>query len=233
MQKKALFSLIFLIIYCLLATNIFAMNSSSYQVGSDVLNEAGGVSSSANYKIVSNLGESLIGSSSSSNYKINAGFLTDETPVLNFSVSASTINLGTLTSSFTNADSITLTISTNAIGGYSIQAYDNTSAGIAYGLVAGTNKVADATTPGTFINIPSAGTEHFGVVVTGNHAFSGYASGTKMNSLNSTSLSDIASYTSFISDDTLTVQYRASISSSTPASSSYQSVTSYIATGNF
>lgn len=210
-----------------------SMQSDNYKIGVDVLNESGGVSSSTNYQITHNLGESPTGDSSSANYRAHQGFLTTEIPIITFSVSASTVNLGTLTTGLTNADSITLTISTNALGGYNVQAYDDTSVGIAYGLVSGTKKVADATTPNVYIAIPGAGTEHFGLVVTGTHAFSGYAAGTKMNSLDNTTLIDIGSYTSFISDDTLTVQYRASISATTPASASYQSITTYVVTGNF
>jgi len=210
-----------------------AMDSSHYSVPKDVINEASGVSSSVNYKITHNLSESPVGVSSSTNYKINAGFFIDENPILTLSISTNSVNLGTLRLDTVSTGNITLTISTNAQNGYAVQAYDNTSSGIENGFVSGLARVADATTPNIYVALPSAGTEHYGIVVTGTHAASGYASGTKINSLDDTTLVDIGSYTGFIAEDTLTVQYRASITAITPASSNYQTTSTFIATGNF
>lgn len=222
---------IFLVISC---SNAFAsMQSTNYKIGSDVFGEVGGTSSSTNYKMTANVGESVTGVSSSTNYKAHQGYLTTEIPVLNFAISNNTITFGTLTSIDVKTGETTLTISTNALGGYNVRAYDNTPAGISNGLISGTKKIADATTPNVYITLPSSGTEHFGIVATGTHAASGYASGTKINSLDDTTYTDIGSYADFISDDTLTVQYRASISSATPASNTFQSTTTYIASGNF
>jgi hypothetical protein len=233
LHKKIIFFLIFLVLYYLQTVNIFAMDSSSYQVESDVLNESGGYTASSNYRILGNLGESITGVSSSDNYKIYQGFLTTEVPILNFSISNNIINLGTLTSIDTKTATTTLTVSTNAISGYNVRAFDGTPAGITNGLMSGIKKIADATTPNVFIDLPSSGIEHFGIVATGNHASLGYASGTKINSLDNTTWADIASFTGFISEDVITVQYRASISDATPASGNFQSIATYIATGNF
>lgn len=210
-----------------------AMNSDNYKVPIDVLGQTGGESSSANYKIQHNLGETITGSSSSVSYKLNSGYIQYDKPVLIFSISDSSVNFGTLSTSSVSTGNITLTISTSSLWGYSVRAYDDTSSGIANGLVDGTKKIADATTPNVYVSIPSAGTEHYGIVVTGTHAASGYAAGTKINSLDNTTWVDIGSSSDFISGDTLTVQYRASISNLSPAGANYQAVTTFICTGNF
>lgn len=215
-------------------SQVFAvMDSAHYSVPKDVLNEAGGVSSSTHYKIIHNLSETPTGVSSSTNYKVNAGFLTDETPILTFSISSNSVNLGTLRSDIVSAGNITLLLSTNAQSGYSIQAYDDTPAGISNGFVSGAAKVADATTPNNYIDLPSAGVEHYGIVVTGTHAAAGYLTGTKINSMDNSTWVDIGSYGGFIAEDGLTVQYRASVTAITPASLNYQTISTFIATGNF
>lgn len=226
---------IFFVIFNLfiLPIHSLAMSSTNYQINIDEFNESGGSSSSTNYQIWSNLGEQVTGTTESANYKVHQGFITTETPILIFSISGNSISFGTLTSDSVKTGNITLTLSTNAASGYSVQAYDNTTAGIANGLISVTSELADATTPNSYINLPSAGTEHYGVTVTGTHATSGYSSGTKINSLDNTTWVDIGSYSGFISDDVLTVQYRASISGLSPASSNYQAISTFVATGNF
>lgn len=217
----------------LLQSNVVAMDSDTYRIRPDVLDEAGGYSSSENYKIWHNLGESPTGPSESETYRINAGFWQDETPYLSFSISSPTLAFGHLSDSSVSTQNTTLSISTNAVLGYNVQAYDDTPTGIAYGMIDGTRKIADATTPNNYIDLPPAGVEHYGVKVTGTHSASGYADGTKINSLNSESQTQIGSYNSFISGDTLLVEYRASISNLSPASSNYQTITTFICTGNF
>lgn len=210
-----------------------AMNSDSYKVPIDELGQVGGTSSSASYKIQHNLGEVVTGSMTSASYKLNSGYIQNDKPVLIFSLSGSSINFGTLSPSAVSTGSVTATISTSSLSGYSIQAYDDTSAGLANGLVVGAKKIADATTPNSYISLPSAGTEHYGIVVTGTHAASGYAAGTKTNSLDNTTWAEIGSHSDFITGDTLIVQYRASITQLSPAGADFQAITTFIVTGNF
>lgn len=210
-----------------------AMDSENYRTKPDVINEAGGYSQSANYRVWHNLGESPVGASASESYRINSGFWQDETPYISFSISSASLDFGTLSDSSVSTQSTSLSVSTNAVGGYAVEAYDNTSVGIAYGMVDGSNEIADATTPNSYIDLPSAGTEHYGVKVTGTHAASGYAAGTKINSLNNENQTEIGSYSSFISDDILSVEYRASITSLSPAASNYQTITTFICTGHY
>lgn len=210
-----------------------AMNSDNYNVPIDILGEAGGTSTSSNYKIQHNLGEVITGSMTSTSYKLNSGYIQSDKPVLIFSMSESSIDFGTLSSGSVSTGNTILTISTSSLWGYSVQAYDNTPAGIANGLVDGSKEIVDATTPNVYIALPSAGTEHYGIVVTGTHVASGYVTGTKINSLDNTTWGEIGSHNSFIADDTLTVQYRASITQLSPAGANFQAVTTFIVTGNF
>lgn len=205
----------------------------TYKIPKDVLNEAGGASNSANYKILHNLGDFATGDSTSDTYKLSAGFLQPDKPVLLFSLSASTVNLGTLATGAVNTGNITLTTSTSTLYGYSIQAYDNTAIGAANGLLDGTKKIADATTPNVFIANPVAGTEHYGIIVTGTNADAGYAAGTKANSMDDATRADIASYTDFIASDSQTVTFRASISNTSPAGYSFGATATFICTANF
>lgn len=205
----------------------------TYKIPKDVLNEAGGASNSDNYKVVHNLGESVIGSSSSLNYKLNSGFLQPDKAVLIFTISTNTANLGTLTTGSVNTANVTLTTSTSGINGYAVQAYDNTTPGIANGLLDGGKKISDATTPDTFVNNPGAGTEHYGIIVAGTHADAGYASGAKTNSLDDVTNVNIASYTDFIASDSQTVIFRASITDVSPAGANYGAIATFICTASF
>jgi hypothetical protein len=210
-----------------------AMDSSTYRVNPDVLNESGGYSSSSSYRIWHNLGESPTGISESATYRIGAGFLQPDDQVLSMVISSNGLNFGVLSSSLVSAQSFTVTISTDYSNGYTLNAYDNTPSGIANGLVNGAKKIADATTPNNYINLPIAGVEHYGVVVTGTHAAAGYTSGTKINSLDDTTWIEIGSYNNYIDNDVYNVEFRAGISNTSPAGINYQTVTAFIVTANF
>lgn len=223
----------FIIIFFLICDPVFAMDSSNYSIPKDVLNQTGGISSSDNYTIEHNLGESVIGTSSSGSYKESSGYLEPDLDVLIFTIDDNTVDLGLLSDSSVATANTILTVSTSSLKGYTVKAYDDTQVGIDYGLVDGDNNISDATTPNVFINNPAPGVEHYGLTVAGVHANTNYASGTKINSLNNTNLSDIGSYDNFIANDTLNIQYRASISNQTSAGANYRANPIYICTGNF
>lgn len=231
MLKKYLLIILALIFWQLWV--IGAAFAVTYKIPKDVLNEAGGTSNSVNYKVIHNLGESVIGSSTSANYKLNSGFLQPEKPVLIFTISTNSATLGTLSTGSVSTADVTLTTSTSAIGGYSIRAYDNTSAGIANGLLDGTKKISDATTPDSFVANPGAGTEHYGIIVTGTHADAGYAGGTKTNSMDDATNISVASYTDFISSDSQTVTFRASITATSVSAPNFTATATVICTANF
>lgn len=199
----------------------------------DVINSAGNTSSSTHYNLTDNFGESVTGPSSSASYKLNAGFIQADQSTLSFSVTPNSINLGVLSTGSISSGEAYLTTTTSYAGGYFVKAYDNTEPGIANGLIDGTNKIADATTPNNYIDNPSAGTEHYGVSITGTHAAAGYASGTKINSLDNTTWIDVSSYNGAISDDEQTATFKASIDNLTPPASHYSAITTFICTANF
>lgn len=226
---------IFAVILIITTANISsAMQSASYRIAPDVLNETGGYSSSETYALWHNLGEGVVtGETASASYRSHQGFYTTDVPILAMSISEINLDFGLFSISSVSTQNTNLTISTNALTGYSVQSYDNTSAGSANGMLSGSKKIADATTPNNFLDLPTAGTEHYGITVTGTHADSDYVGGTKINSLDNTTWADIGSHTSYVAGDVLTVQYRASISLTTPASDNYQALTTFIVTGNF
>jgi hypothetical protein len=217
----------------LLQLRVFAMESSVYRVSPDVLNESGGYSSSSSYRIWHNLGESPTGTSESATYRIGAGFLQPDDQVLSMIISSNSLDFGVLSSSLVSTQSFTVTISTDYSNGYTLNAYDNTPSGITNGLINGAKKISDATTPNNYINLPIAGVEHYGIVVTGTHAATGYASGTKINSLDDSTWIDIGSYDNYANNDVYNVEFRASISDTSHASINYQAVTNFIVTANF
>jgi hypothetical protein len=231
--RKLLFVIIFLSIFSFNIGNVLAMSAGSKAINSDILNESGGYSDSNAFRIWHNLGESSTGTSASSNYRIYSGFVTPDNYTLIFSVTPSSLDFGTLSQLSVATQSATVTTSTSSILGYSVKAYDNTPVGIEYGLIDGSKKIADATTPNVFIDLPNAGIEHYGITVTGTHADTDYASGTKINSLNDSTFTDIGSYSSFISSDILTIQYRASVSLLSASSQNYSATTTYICTTNY
>jgi len=213
---------------------VFAMESTNYRVSPDVIDEGGGIGSDGTYRIYNNIGESAVtGDVSSINYRIWQGFLQPDMSTIYMTISNPTINFGKLRFDTVSTGSTVVTIGSNSNNGYSLRAYDNTSVGIANGLIEGANKIADATTPNTFINFPLAGTEHYGITVTGTHADSGYAAGTKINSLDDSTWINVGSYTHVTKNDSYTIEYRTSISEDTNISQNYQAITTYILTVNY
>ena len=232
MKKKLLFILLFLGMGIIISP-VLAMDSTNYQISPDVLDESGGYSTSTNFKLYQNLGETTTHEAESTNYKLYQGFLQPDKAVLSFNISPDAVDFGTLTPSLVSSGNITIRVSSSSKLGFSVKAYDNTDPGIANGLIYYTQKIADATTPNNYIGLPLAGTEHYGITVTGTHAASGYAGGTKINSLDDTSWVDIGSYNNKVNNDTYTVNFRAGASEDTAAGSSYTAVTTFILTVNY
>lgn len=234
-MKRVIFVKIITLVFIgfLLTPKIFAMESTNYKVEPDVLDQTGGYSTSDSYRIWHNLGETITGQQNSSSYRIHAGYFRPDVTGLEFTISKTNINLGTLTMNNVATDSIVITVTCNTNLGYSIKAYDDTPTGIAYGLISGSNYIVDATTPNNYINLPLAGVEHYGIKVTGTHAASGYAGGTKINSLNNSSQTEIGSYGNKVKNDTYTIEYRASISEDTPTDNNFSARTTFVFTANY
>lgn len=226
---------IFLGIFLILGiySPIFAMNDGTYQISPDVLNQTGDYTSGDGYRLWHNLGESVTGTATGSGYIIHEGFLQPDVQELSISFSASSIDFGTLSLLAANEQDINITIINSIAKGYALQAYDNTPAGIAYGLIDGTNTIADATTPGVYINLPGAGIEHYGITVIGTNADPGYSSGTKINSMDNISPINIGSYNGYTSGDIFNIKFIAGIADDTEPAQNYQALTTFILTANY
>ncbi|MEX2209403.1 MAG: hypothetical protein WD603_03775 [Patescibacteria group bacterium] len=132
---------------------------------------------------------------------------------LSFALSATSANLGTLSDSSVSTDDHTLTVSTNASGGYTLTGQGST-------LTSGSDTVPFVT-DGTV----TTGVSEYGV------AFAG-ASGHPAGDQDLTTTTTVASSTGPVSNATTTATYKASIVASQPAGS-YQSSITYIATATF
>ncbi len=96
------------------------MNSASYRIDRDVINYGGGESQSGSYQAFASLGEFAAGLSHSSNYILNAGQPGQANAVITITVDSPTVSLGTLTPGTPVGDGTILTVTTDALNGYSL-----------------------------------------------------------------------------------------------------------------
>lgn len=215
------------------------MESANYIIWADVFSVGGlSDSSSANYSLQDTIGEAIIlsATSTSADYGIKAGFwemYADQ--YLTFSIPDPSINLGTLDSSVTNADSNTMVIDTNAVNGFTI-----TVAGLT--LTSGANTIdaigatAAAATPGTEqfgINLVDNDDPNIGADPLGSAPIGSAASNYDTANLFAFNSGDtVASASNDINETTFTVSYIANISAATE-SGTYTTTLTYSATANF
>jgi hypothetical protein len=208
---------IILFVFPLLA---FAESSStSYILWADGSTAGGNRATSTNYILQEAAGDRSGSTSSSTNYKSYNGFeAVYEEPILMLSLTATSIPLAPdpITPAAVSSGSMSTTVTTNADFGYVLtiteaQAFQN---GGAYVLT----DVADGTV--------SAGSEEFGVAVSGTDAAFG-----NDQAVSSTPLT-IASRTIWGTGRTLTITYKAAITTSTPAGA-YGGLYRIIATANY
>lgn len=242
MRKKFIFYFLLISagLLALSGGNIWArMESTNYVIWADVFSSGGTEdSTSANYGLSDTIGEAIIlsATSTSANYGTKAGFremYPDQ--YLTLSVGATEVNLGTLSTSEAKTGSHTMTIATNAAGGFT-----TTVSGLT--LTSGANDVnaigaaAVASTPGTEqfgINLiantsPSVGADPSGTAPIGSAA-------SQYNTANLFAFSTgntVATSTSPINSTIFTVSYLANISTDTVAGS-YSTTLTYSATANF
>lgn len=112
------------------------MRSANYRIDNDVINLGGGESQSASYRVFGSLGEFASGLSQSTNYTINAGSIQANT-VITLDVDSATVALGTLTPGTPVGDSTLLTVTTDAVNGYTL------SASYSGAMSSGPNTIAD------------------------------------------------------------------------------------------
>lgn len=200
-------------------TTLAYMSSEHYVNWMDSFNTGGTeTSTSTNYNLQDTLGEIGTGQLSSTNYAGLIGFRQVEAePKFTFSISSTSINLGTLASDSVSEANHTVTTTTNAANGYTTTIVEDGNLRIAGG--SDIDDVADGTV--------TAGSEEYGIRTSGTHGQMN-AADTAITSTTQT----IASYSSWVNSDTTTISYRASISSATTGGTYTQALT-IISTGNF
>lgn len=214
------------------------IDSTNYTIWADVFSAGGDEgSSSTNYKLSDTIGEGTIlsATTTSSGYGIKAGFrelYADH--YITFSVSASSLSLGTLLNTTVKTGSHTMTVETNAAVGFTIAVSGGT-------LTSGSNTI---TAIGATAAASSPGTEQFGINLVANTAPSVGAgpSGTSpigsvvdpygtTNTFAYVSGSTVASSTQDINETVFTVSYIANISSATEIGG-YSTTLTYSAVAN-
>jgi len=132
--------------------------SSNYQVNEVFFGSGGELNAcSTSYCSKQSIGETAVGNSSSPNYQAQAGFNTNREPYLEFTVSNTNVDLGTLTATTTKT----------ATASFSVKSY------LAHGYVV--SNASDAPTNGSYIMqalaLPTSsqvGTEQFGINLVAN-----------------------------------------------------------------
>lgn len=192
------------------------MTSTNYRLYGDSVGSVGGRGTSTNYILEGTAEEATGGEGSSTNYTLLGGFQSlSEHPTFTFSISASALALGTLTTSSVASGSYTVTTSTNAPFGFTTYVVDDGN------LRSGANDIDDVA-DGTV----TAGSEEYGIVTSGTYAQIGSDTGL------TTAQQTVASHNKWINGAATTVTHNAAISSSTPAGTYTHTVT-YVSVGNF
>jgi hypothetical protein len=140
---------------------------------------------------------------------------------LTFSLSATSVSLGTLSTGAVGTGTGNLTVATNAANGYGVNVSGST-------LTRGTDTIPFVTS-GTAV---AAGTAGYGLRVSSCAAGASCSSTQDIGSTLTAGVTDLISRTSTTTGDTSTIQYRASINSTSPAGA-YSSSISYVAVGKF
>lgn len=96
-------------------------NSPNYQVNEVFFGTGGELNAcSSNYCSKQSAGEVVTGNSSSANYQAQGGFNTDRTPYIQFDVSNTNVDLGTLTSTTTKTANATFSVKAYLSHGYTV-----------------------------------------------------------------------------------------------------------------
>lgn len=133
-------------------------SSSNYQVNEVFFGSGGELHAcSTNYCSKQSAGETAVGNTSSPNYQAQAGFNTNREPYIEFTVSNTTVNLGTLTSTTTRTATATFTVKAYLSHGYSVINASDPPKNDTYTMQALTTPTAS-----------SVGTEQFGINLVAN-----------------------------------------------------------------
>ena len=161
-KKTTKYIALVLTIGLLIPATAFAAQSSSsnFQVNEVFFGSGGELNAcSTNYCSKQAAGETVVGSAASPNFKTEAGFNTDREPYIQFIVSNTNVNLGTLTSSTTKTATSSFTVKAYLSHGYSVINASDPPTNNSYTMQA-------ITVPASSI----VGTEQFGINLVANTA---------------------------------------------------------------
>ena len=208
---------IFLLLLFLFPDLVFGMSSPSYRIDQSFVGGGGTRESSPNYQVQETVGDIGTGNSQSANYRLRAGYLpgTQDASLI-FTVSTTSLNLGTITPSSVSTAVHTMTVVTDLTRGYVITAQAD-----------GSFRSGANTIPFVADGLVTAGSTEYGA------AFTGGLGSHPAGDIGLASLTTVTSYNDNVSaGDTTTATYKTSASPVTRAGS-YASTTTYIATGTF
>lgn len=133
-------------------------SSTNYQVNEVFIGSGGELHAcSTQYCAKQSAGETAVGNTKSANYQANAGFNTDRTPYIQFIVSNTNVDLGTLSSTATKTANATFSVKAYLAHGYTVINASGPPTNEAYTMQTLTSPTAS-----------SAGTEQFGINLAAN-----------------------------------------------------------------
>lgn len=109
----------------LFANNASAAYSANYRIESDVVGIGGNSSSSTSFNISDTLGQPVVGLGGSANYKVEAGFWNTVNFSLSMTLDSGDLNLGTVTPGTPVSGQTTISVITDAWGGYDLLTSQN------------------------------------------------------------------------------------------------------------
>lgn len=208
---------IFLLLLLVFPDLVFGMSSPNYRINQSFVGSGGTRESSASYRLIETLGDVGTGVSQSGNYRLRAGYLSGtQDPTLVFSISTTSLDLGTITPSAVSSNSHTMTVATDLTRGYVITAQAD-----------GPFRSGANTIPFVADGTVTAGSAEYGAT------FSGGLGSHPAGDISLASLTTVTSYNDNVSGgDTTTAIYKASAGPATQ-SGTYSSTTTYVATATF
>jgi len=140
------------------------MTSTNYQIRSDSINAAGGLSSSTNYSIESTVGEIGTGEQSSASYKLKAGYQQMQEIYIAISAASSSLTLSPSIPGVTGGTSngsTSVTVKTDNLAGYELTIKASTNPALQKGADAISDYAPSGASP-DYIFTTAAADAHFG-----------------------------------------------------------------------
>jgi len=236
--KKIIYILFPLAVFLIVVNFLSAaMQSTNYQIWADTFSQGGGENqASDNYNLKDTLGEAIVGTSSSTADTIRAGYREIKyftgREVLTLTVSASSLDFGTLSQAQAKTVSHTLAVDTNSENGLSVVFTGST---LTCSACAGANTIAGI---GAGANTSKIGTSQFGFNVIYSASTAATPRANEVSPYSSTgqyafhSGDQIISSSRSINATTFNVNYIANIKGTEP-DGAYATTITFTATANF